>query len=91
MKKYVKMITAYDLSDSFTVEVENADCSFEFYLHHKSSGDKMYMFGLPSLDGTTAEEIIEANAEVYITLLGMDSQTARGHVKPSCCDLSLKP
>ena len=62
MKKYVKKITAYDLYDGFTVEVDKG----EFYLFHKDFGDKMHMFGLPGLDSAGEEEIIEATAGTYI-------------------------
>ena len=68
MKKYVKTINAYDISDGFTVEVDNVDSAREFYLHHKDYGDKMYMFGVPSLDETNEEGVIELNAEMYVSI-----------------------
>ena len=68
MKKYVKTINVYDMPNGFTVEVDSVDSTREFYLHHKDYGDKMYMFGLPSIEEASEEGIIETNAAMYISV-----------------------
>lgn len=71
MKKYKKTITAYELADAFTVEVEETEETVDFYITHDAIGIKMFMFGLYNVcpfEEDEIEEIIEANAEQYIDI-----------------------
>ena len=68
MKKYQKTITVYELHDDFMVEVHRDKELTDFYIYHKAYGIKMLMFGLCDCDAETEEQILEANAEDYMTI-----------------------
>lgn len=66
LSKNDKTITAYTLPDGFFVEVEHVADITEFYIGHKDYGVKVEMFGVPSKDVVSEEELIIANAEEHM-------------------------
>ena len=69
MKKSTYITTRFDVDDEFYVEVSPNGEWIEFVLCKKKYGLKDFMFGLHKKDcpEETWEEIIENNAEDYIT------------------------
>ena len=68
IEKKSKIINVYNLPNNFRVETETAEGETDFYLCHKSYGDKMHMYGISHCTAEAEVQFIMANVEEYIEI-----------------------